>query len=174
MALSCALRLPHRRLCPSGAHLSSLPGQDHSLLTEKTAAKWKEKKKARQGCSLPGSSWEERYCNSKMTKHSSKAPEAVRAVRWGFHGHPALPSRNRRARAQLASLELCLGIGIMERKQKGLRGKEQEQSSCHTGKQKVIVYLICSSVPERSWRWLLWKQLQKSQETITASYPVVG
>ncbi|XP_010567124.1 PREDICTED: tRNA (uracil(54)-C(5))-methyltransferase homolog isoform X1 [Haliaeetus leucocephalus] len=65
MALSWALRLPHWRLCPSGAHLSSLPGQDHSLLTEKkTAAKWKEKKKARQGCSLPGSSWEERLANA--------------------------------------------------------------------------------------------------------------
>ncbi|KAK4810029.1 hypothetical protein QYF61_005092 [Mycteria americana] len=61
MALSCALRLLCRHLCPSSALLSSLPGRDRSLLMEKkTAAKWKEKKKAREGRSLPGSSWEER------------------------------------------------------------------------------------------------------------------
>ncbi|XP_009284576.1 PREDICTED: tRNA (uracil(54)-C(5))-methyltransferase homolog isoform X2 [Aptenodytes forsteri] len=65
MALPCALRLLCRHLRPSSALLSSLPGQDHSLLVEKTtAAKWKEKKKAREGCSLPGSSWEERLANA--------------------------------------------------------------------------------------------------------------
>ncbi|NXF33819.1 TRM2 methyltransferase, partial [Nyctibius bracteatus] len=66
MALSCALRLPRRRLRPLSALLSSsLSGRDRSLVTEKkTAAKWKEKKKAREGCSLPGSSWEERLANT--------------------------------------------------------------------------------------------------------------
>lgn len=73
MALSWALRLPCRHLRPLSALLRSLPGRDHSLLTEKTAAKQKEKKKPRKGCSLPGSSWEERYGSSKLTKHSSKA-----------------------------------------------------------------------------------------------------
>ncbi|OPJ89593.1 tRNA (uracil(54)-C(5))-methyltransferase-like protein [Patagioenas fasciata monilis] len=64
MALSWALRLPCRHLCPLSALLSSLPGRDHSLLTEKRAAKQKEKKKPRKGCSLPGSSWEERLANA--------------------------------------------------------------------------------------------------------------
>ncbi|KAK2545324.1 tRNA (uracil-5-)-methyltransferase homolog B isoform X1 [Columba livia] len=64
MALSWALRLPCRHLRPLSALLRSLPGRDHSLLTEKTAAKQKEKKKPRKGCSLPGSSWEERLANA--------------------------------------------------------------------------------------------------------------
>ncbi|KAM6198408.1 tRNA (uracil-5-)-methyltransferase homolog B-like isoform 2-T2 [Sarcoramphus papa] len=65
MALSCAWRLPRWHLRPSSALLSSLPSQGGSVLTEKkTAAKWKEKKKAREGCSLPGSSWEERLANA--------------------------------------------------------------------------------------------------------------
>ncbi|PKK26882.1 hypothetical protein A306_00007500 [Columba livia] len=64
MALSWALRLPCRHLRPLSALLRSLPGRDHSLLTEKTAAKQKEKKKPRKGYSLPGSSWEERLANA--------------------------------------------------------------------------------------------------------------
>ncbi|NXC71411.1 TRM2 methyltransferase, partial [Anhinga anhinga] len=64
VALSSALRLLCWHLCPLSAVLSSLPSQDCSLLTEKTAAKWKGKKVAREGCSLPGSSWEERYVNA--------------------------------------------------------------------------------------------------------------
>ncbi|XP_032851849.2 tRNA (uracil(54)-C(5))-methyltransferase homolog isoform X5 [Tyto alba] len=64
MALSCMLRLPRWHLRPSSAPLSSLTSRDRSLPTEKqTAPKWKEKKKAREGCSLPGSSWEERLAN---------------------------------------------------------------------------------------------------------------
>ncbi|KAM6057393.1 tRNA (uracil-5-)-methyltransferase homolog B isoform 2-T4 [Theristicus caerulescens] len=64
MALSRALRLLCRHLRPSSALLSSLPGWDRSLPTEKkTAAKWKEKKKSREGFSLPGCSWEERLVN---------------------------------------------------------------------------------------------------------------
>lgn len=70
MALSWVLRLPCRHLLPLSA---LLPGRDYSLLTEKTAAKRKEKKKAREGCSLLGSSWEERYGSSKLTNRSSKA-----------------------------------------------------------------------------------------------------
>ncbi|XP_053931780.1 tRNA (uracil-5-)-methyltransferase homolog B isoform X2 [Cuculus canorus] len=65
MALSCALRLLHWHLRPSNAPLSSLPGQDRGVLNnKKIAAKWKEKKKVREGCSLPGSSWEERLANA--------------------------------------------------------------------------------------------------------------
>ncbi|XP_009867258.1 PREDICTED: tRNA (uracil(54)-C(5))-methyltransferase homolog, partial [Apaloderma vittatum] len=61
MALSCTLRLPCHHLRPSSALLSSLPRQDCRLMSEKkSAAKWKREKKASEGCSLPGSSWEER------------------------------------------------------------------------------------------------------------------
>ncbi|XP_035744695.1 tRNA (uracil(54)-C(5))-methyltransferase homolog isoform X3 [Egretta garzetta] len=64
VALSCALRLPCWHLRPPGALLSSLPGRDCSLLSKKTtAAKWKEKK-AGEGRSLPGSSWEERLASA--------------------------------------------------------------------------------------------------------------
>ncbi|XP_071613705.1 tRNA (uracil-5-)-methyltransferase homolog B isoform X4 [Heliangelus exortis] len=64
MALSCVLRPTCRHLCSSSALLSSLPGRDRSLLAEKkAAAKWKRKEKSREGCSLPGSSWEERLAN---------------------------------------------------------------------------------------------------------------
>ncbi|XP_014810473.1 PREDICTED: tRNA (uracil(54)-C(5))-methyltransferase homolog [Calidris pugnax] len=65
MALSCTLRLLPRHLRPSSALLSSLPGGDHSLVKEKkTAVKQREKKKAREDISLPGSSWEERLANA--------------------------------------------------------------------------------------------------------------
>ncbi|XP_014810859.1 PREDICTED: tRNA (uracil(54)-C(5))-methyltransferase homolog [Calidris pugnax] len=65
MALSCTLKLLPRHLRPSSALLSSLPGGDHSLVKEKTTAvKQREKKKAREDISLPGSSWEERLANA--------------------------------------------------------------------------------------------------------------
>ncbi|XP_064015130.1 tRNA (uracil-5-)-methyltransferase homolog B isoform X2 [Pogoniulus pusillus] len=63
MALCCAVRLPRRHLRPWRVLLSSRAGRDRSLLTEKTA-KWKEKKKARERCSPPASSWEERLANA--------------------------------------------------------------------------------------------------------------
>ncbi|GAB0194974.1 tRNA (uracil(54)-C(5))-methyltransferase [Grus japonensis] len=64
MALSCTLRLPLQHLCALSPLLSSLPGRNCSLLTEKTEGKGKEKKKARECCSLRGSSWEERLANA--------------------------------------------------------------------------------------------------------------
>ncbi|XP_068013651.1 tRNA (uracil-5-)-methyltransferase homolog B [Melanerpes formicivorus] len=63
MALCCAVRLPRRHLRSWRVLFSSRADQDCSLLTEKTEVKWKEKRKAREGCSPPGSSWEERLAN---------------------------------------------------------------------------------------------------------------
>ncbi|XP_075619470.1 tRNA (uracil-5-)-methyltransferase homolog B isoform X2 [Balearica regulorum gibbericeps] len=62
--MSCTLRLPLRHLCALSPLPSSLPGRNCSLLTEKTEGKGKEKKKAGECCSLPGSSWEERLANA--------------------------------------------------------------------------------------------------------------
>lgn len=67
MALCCTLSLMCRRLrqllSTQCALLSSLPGRDCGLLAEKRAEKWK-KRKAGEGCSLPGSSWEERLADA--------------------------------------------------------------------------------------------------------------
>ncbi|KAM6413626.1 tRNA (uracil-5-)-methyltransferase homolog B isoform 2-T2 [Rhynochetos jubatus] len=63
MALFCAWRPPHRHLRPSRALLGGLAHRDCGLLTEKRAARWK-KAADREGCGLPGSSWEERLANA--------------------------------------------------------------------------------------------------------------
>ncbi|XP_040428286.1 tRNA (uracil(54)-C(5))-methyltransferase homolog isoform X2 [Cygnus olor] len=67
MALCCTLSLMCRRLrqllSTQCALLSSLPGRDCSLLAEKRVEKWK-KRNAGEGCSLPGSSWEERLADA--------------------------------------------------------------------------------------------------------------